>query len=145
MSKSRAPIFWIAGVVGVCLLCGCCLLYPAASMMYGMVTPPNKEDVIAANAHEVKVTATDLGLNGTLMVDELSDLIAIDVATGNRIFTHRLGRDENTYAVAGPNELGTVVVLVNNMMAKRHKMMKIDLNSSKVTTIFEAKGRRALG
>lgn len=137
MTKSKKTTFWILTGAAVAALC---VTLPGLMMVLSMIVPPSKEDVIAQNAHEENVKPVELGVNGTLMVDEGRDLIAIDVATNKKFFTYSHKRDENTFALAGPNELGTVVVLVNNMMAERHKLMMINLNTSQVTTIFENKG-----
>ncbi|HXH61478.1 MAG TPA: hypothetical protein VNI20_08980 [Fimbriimonadaceae bacterium] len=101
---------------------------------------PRPEDVIAKDAHETAVKAADLGLHGTLLVDKINHLDVVDVETGDTSEVLPLKGDDTVFALAGPNRKGIAAVVVNNMMAKRHRLIRLDLATGEAETVFERKG-----
>jgi len=110
-------------------------------MFWGMFAPPpDPRTVIAKDAHEVSVPAAELGVAGTVLVDETRAVVALDVPSGTQREVLRLTGDETVFAVAGPNNHGVAAVAVNNMMAKRHRLVRIDVATGQSKTIFERDG-----
>ena len=110
------------------------------SMVRGMYVPPDKRDVIAKNAREVAAEPTELGVTGTLLIEEREELVALDLATQKKTTLMGRSADESVYALAGPNANGVAVAVLNDMMGKSHRIVKLDLKTRQVKTVAARKG-----
>jgi|CXWL01.1.fsa_nt_gi hypothetical protein len=101
---------------------------------------PNADNAYAKDANEKAVSASEFGINGTLLINERQSIRAIDISTGKESTVFRDGFNENVFALDGPNRNGIAVVVVNNMMAKRHRLVMLDLGTGKSSNVFERAG-----
>lgn len=94
----------------------------------------------AHNVQERDVSPKDLGIAGTVLLPNPSELVAIDIATKKSRTLFSTGEAWSMQACAGPNCNGLVAFIDNNMDAKRHRLHVLDTTSGKHRIIFERKG-----
>lgn len=134
--RKKLPVVPLIIAAGVAAL----IVGPAILMVVQSFVPPDPARSVATNAHEISVTAEKLGLRGILLLDRNREVVAVDVATGAETMILKLSGDEAVFGFAGPNRNGKVIVVVNDMMAARHRLLCVDLVHGTIETVFARKG-----
>lgn len=134
--RKKLPVVPLIIAVGVAAL----VVGPAIVLVAQSFIPPNPERGVARNAHEIPVAAEKLGLRGTLLLDRNREVVAVDVISGSEKSILKLSGNETVFGIAGPNRNGKVIVVVNDMMAAKHRLVCVDIAQDTVKTVFARQG-----
>jgi hypothetical protein len=127
---------WIAFFVIVSLPV-CCGLAIAGTCL----VPPNPENAINRNIVEVETSAEEMGLTGTVLHEtDSSEVVAIDLATGVAKTVFQSKGEFRIHALEGPNLNGVAIVVENDFMLKRHRLIRLNLAQGTQETIWDRPG-----
>lgn len=106
-----------------------------------MNSTPDPATLVNRNMREAEVQAAEMQLRGTLLYEtDMDSVRAIDLATGEEKDAYQCKGDYKVWAVDGPNRNGIAVLIENNMTAKRHRLVRLDLVKGTSSVVFERAG-----
>ena len=127
---------WIAFFVIVSLPVGCGLAIAGTCL-----APPNPENVVNRNIVEVETSAEEMGLRGTILHEtDSAEVVAIDLATGATKTVFQSKGGFRIHAIQGPNRNGVAVVVENDFMLKRHRVIRLNLGEGTREVVWDRPG-----
>ncbi|AIE87689.1 hypothetical protein [Fimbriimonas ginsengisoli] len=94
----------------------------------------------AHDVHEKDVTATQMGIGGTVAIPAPNGVEMTDVASGDTKTWYQPTGDWRIWGVAGPNRNRLAIFTENDMSAKLHRLNTLDMGSGVVRRLFERPG-----